>query len=707
MKKILLSVGALAACLCARADRFGYEELSRGLFAARSVQGVKSMADGEHYTAVRDGKLLRYAYATGEVTDTLYAGPRRIGGYTLSDDESKMVITFDVRPIYRRSFTARYLLIDLADGSERELVPEVERKRDLTLSKDGSKAAFVSDNNLYVYDVATGSRLFATDDGRVNEIINGATDWVYEEEFAFTRAFEFSPEGDRVAFLRFDESRVREFSMMRFDGQLYNEPYKYKYPKAGEANSVVELYVCDLTTGGVSRVETGEETDQYIPRIGWTPSSQLYFFRENRLQNRFEVLLAGDDLSVRRIYDESSPTYVERVDSHTVTFLPDGDRFVVRNETAAGYMHLYLYSISKGLLNPITSGAWEVTELVEVADGRVYYLSTEGSPLRRNLYSVKLNGRDKRRLTTGEGTYSVSASRGMRYFISYFSNASTPNVVTLHEGSGKPVRVLEENAALRSRIAEMKLPLKEFFTFTTERGDELNGYMVKPEGFDPERKYPVLMTQYSGPGSQSVADKWSLGWEDVMVQRGYLVVCVDGRGTGFRGEAFKKCTYGDLGRKEVEDQISAARYLAALPYVDASRIGIYGWSYGGFMALGCILKGADVFAAAVAVAPVTSWRFYDSVYTEVYNGLPQSNPKGYDENSPIHFAGLLRGKLLIVHGTGDDNVHVQNTYEMTRALTRAGKQFDMMIYTDANHSMVPDGSGHVRSKMIDWVSENL
>ena len=468
---------------------------------------------------------------------------------------------------------------------------------------------------------------------------------------------------------------------------------------------MVELWVYDIETGGKTKVDVGEQTDQYIPRIGWTPSGELYFFRVNRLQNLFEVVLA----SGRVIYSEHSPRYVDRIDDGTVTFLADGDRFIVKNETESGYMHLYLYSIEKGLLRALTSGEWEVTQLVGVAGDKVYYVSTETSPLRRNLYSVKLNGKGKRRLTEQDGTYRIVPSSGMKYYMSYFSSSTAPLHVTLHSADGRLIRDMEDNSALRERLSSMQLhvPEKEFFTFATERGDTLYGYLKKPYGFDPEKRYPVLMTQYSGPGSQSVSDSWGIGWEDVLVQNGYIVACVDGRGTGYRGEEFKKCTYRNLGGKETEDQISAARYIGSLPFVDASRIGIYGWSFGGFMALNCILKGADVFKMAIAVAPVTSWRYYDTIYTEVYNGLPQDNAAGYDDNSPINFADRLQGKLLLIHGSADDNVHVQNSMEMASALIRAGKQFDMMIYPDDNHSMVPSGVHNIREKMVEYTLKNL
>ena len=688
---------------------FDYSALRDGTFEQKTVSGVRSLSDGERYTTMSDGRVLCFSYRTGEPAGVLFdasaAEPRiEFTDYVLSADERRLLLTTDVEPIYRHSFTAEYWIYDRQDGSLRRL-SQGGPQQQAQFSPDGSRVAFVRGGNLFVADPAAGSERQLTFDGRFNHIINGLPDWVYEEEFSFARAFAWSPDGRKIAYLRFDESRVKQYNMNRFAGGLYPENYTFKYPKAGEQNSVVELYCCDAADGSTVRMDTGEQTDQYIPRLFWTPTGQLGFYRLNRLQNHFEVLLCDSSGASRVVYDERNDRYVERVDGRTVTFLPDGDRFVVRSERD-GFMHLYLYSVSEGLLGRITSGEWEVTELLGIEGDRVYYLSTETSPLRRDLYTVRLDGRGKRRLTGGDGTYRIAPSRGFRYFISYFSNVRTPNRVTLHRSDGRLVRTLEDNAALRAKLDELQVPVKEFFRFATSEGVELNGYMVRPNGFDSSRRYPVLMTQYSGPGSQQAADRWTIGWEDVLVQQGYIVACVDGRGTGFRGEEFKKCTYGELGKYETVDQIEAARYLASLPYVDPDRIGIYGWSYGGFMALNCILKGNDVFRAAIAVAPVTSWRFYDTIYTAIYNGLPQDNPSGYDDNSPIHFADRLKGKLLIAHGTGDDNVHIQNTYEMITKLVEYDKPFELYVYPDRNHGMGPSRH-HLMERCIEFVQRNL
>ena len=698
-----LSTGSLSA-------RGEYDEIARLQAMNERVQGIRSMADGEHYTTLENNDIRRYAYATASEGVSLLPSPApnlAISDYAFSPDERMILIASGRTPIYRHSYTTQYHL--LADGRIRPVLQEAEAPRDASFSPDGRKIAYSDRNDLYVWYIATGKTQRITDDGAWNAVINGTTDWVYEEEFGTTRAYAFSPDGGQLAFLRFDESEVPLMEMMRFDGKLYNQAYSFKYPKAGERNSTVEVWVCDLATGSKERIDTGRETDQYIPRIGWTPDGRLYFFRLNRRQNTFEMVLCEPHGGQRVIYEERAQQYVERVDDGTVTFV-DKDRFLVRQESHTGYMHLYLYSIRRGFLAQVTKGAWEVTAVVGTDGKRVWYLSTETSPLRRNLYSVRLDGTQKRRLTTGEGFYTIAPSAGMKYYISTFSNAATPNRVEICDGEGNPVRLLADSKALRDELAAANRPQKEFFTFATERGDTLNAYIVKPRGFDPSHRYPVLLTQYSGPGSQSVRDRWSLDWEDALADKGYIVVCADGRGTGFRGEKFKKQTYGRLGALEVEDQLSLARYMAAQPYTDPARIGIYGWSYGGFMALSCAFKGHGLFKMAIAVAPVTSWRYYDSIYTEIYNNLPQYNAAGYDDNSPINFARMLddtKTRLLLIHGTADDNVHFQNTVEMARALNRAGKQYDMMVYPDQNHSMMPDDTRNVRQKMIDYTLEHL
>ena len=703
MMKIFSKYIVVAAILLTSTSLFAqktYEELSAVTRLNRGVYGLLSMNDGEHYTVSKGGAVIRHAYADESQCDTLYSG--RFASYTFSPDEDMVILGNNYREVYRHSAYADYSIVRLEDKAS---VAELKNVRDLSLSPDSKWVAYAQDNNLFVGELGKPAKAITTD-GEWNKIINGTADWVYEEEYGFTKAYAFSPDSKQIAYLRFDESEVPMFEMMRFDGKLYNKPYTFKYPKAGDANSKVELWLYDIASGTKSKVDVGSESDQYVPFIEWTPAGELYFFRINRKQNHLEVVLCRKDGTQKVIYDEQSPTYVERPSLDIVRFI-DEDRFLVQNETATGWNHLYLYSVKDGLVRPITSGEWQVTSVVEVTDKQIYYISTETSPIRRNLYSIDYKGKKKTRLTELDGTYSISPSKGMKYYISTFSSASQGRLVELRNGKGELIRTLVDNTELNEKLKG--LPKKEFFTFTTERGDNLNAYIIKPVDFDPAKKYPVLLTQYSGPGSQSVSDSFGMGWESVMVGNGYIVACVDGRGTGYMGEKFKKCTYGNLGALEVEDQISFARHLASQSWVDGDRIGIYGWSFGGFMALGCSLKGEGLFKMAIAVAPVTSWRYYDTIYTEIYNDLPQDNPKGYDDNSPINFADKLhdRTSLLIMHGTADDNVHVQNAMEMCHALNRAGKQYDMMIYPDQNHSMYPNYAYNIRIKMIQYTLRNL
>ena len=715
MLKKLLLLTLLGTAFAAQAEAAApstYRDIARLRAMNQRTQGIRPAADGKSYTTLRGNAIERHSYTKDAPGELLFEWKndkenRDIADYQFSPDGKLLLLSIGSEPIYRHSYTTDYYLKD-ADGL-RPILTDLPGTRDASFSPDGRTIAFSSGNNLYLYDIVGDSVRPITTDGVWNRIINGTTDWVYEEECAFTKAYAFSPDGQKIAYLRFDESRVPVFEMMRYDGKLYNEAYSFKYPKAGDANSVVDLYVYDLKTGETERVDVSPDRGQYILQPEWTPDGRLCFQRMNRRQNHFEAVLCNPDGTQQGIYDERSPKYVDHLNK-TFYFLEDGRCFIVREETSTGYMHLYLYGIGQGVLHPITQGEWEVTDFVGLRGDKVYYISTESSPLKRDLYRVGLDGKHKERLTPGDGYYSIYPSADLSYYICEGGDSSAPGRTDVFNAAGKRVRTLYDNAPLKEALVEAGLPVREFFTFTTERGDELNGYMLKPLDFDPAKRYPVLLTQYSGPGSQQVAEGWGPDWEDALVTHGYIVVCVDPRGTGYRGEEFKKLTYGNLGRLEVEDQISTARYMARQSYVDPARIGIYGWSYGGFMALGCAFRGEGLFKMAIAVAPVTSWRYYDSIYTENFNGLPDDYPKGYDDNSPVNLAHLFRDdstRLLIVHGTADDNVHFQNTMEMARALNKLGKQYDMMVYPDQNHSMMPDDMIHVREKMLRYTLENL
>ena len=691
---------AIAATLSAEAK---YTDILKIARANSGIAALRTMNDGAYYTTLEGKAVVSTAYANKGERTTLFTAPYAVTDYTLSSGESMVLFpeAKSTTPIYRHSYTANYTLQSAAST-----LATFEAVRDINFSPDDKYLAYCKDNNLYLYNIAQATTTAVTDDGKWNNIINGTSDWVYEEEYGFTCAYTFIGGSNQIAYLRFDESRVPTFEMMRFDGKLYNHAYSFKYPKAGDVNSIVELWIYDIATATKHKVDTGDNSDQYIFNLKTTPSGELYFYRVNRLQNKFEVILLGKDNSQKVIYTESSPRYVERPSESTITFI-DGDRFIVREETTTGWMHLYLHSVKRGRINAITAGRWEVCSLAGVDSKRVYYTSTERSPLCRDLYSVGLNGKGKRLLTAEAGFNTIAPSAGMKYYIRTHSSAVSANVITVNNSNGEVIDTLADRRAAVS--AAGKLSRKEFRKFVTERGDTLNYYIQLPEDYSPEKVYPVLLTQYSGPGSQSVRDRWGVDWEDALTKRGYIVACCDGRGTGFRGEQFKKCTYADLGRREYEDQISFARYLATLPYVDRDRIGIYGWSYGGFMALNCALHGDGLFKVAIAVAPVTSWRYYDTIYTEIYNGLPQDNPTGYDDNSPLNHAEKLspRTRLLIIHGTADDNVHFQNAMEMCHRLNAAGKQYDMMVYPDQNHSMRPSCTTLVRQKMVDYIAEQL
>lgn len=716
MKRALMLLIAATTIAVAQQKQIDYEAINRGSFYARGVSGLRGMNDGEHYTTIGNGTIVRWRYWDGQVADTIFKTSDynpliRFSNYQFSDDESKILFATEREGIYRHSSKANFYIFDRTEKSLKP-VSQKGKQQEATLSPDGRKVAFVRDNNLFMVDLASGTEKQITGDGRKNEVINGIPDWVYEEEYGFSRAFEWSPSSDAIAFYRFDESRVKEYSMNTFNGNLYPVNFDFKYPKAGEKNSIVQIKVYRLEGGKTVNVDLGTELDQYIPRIQWTGiKDELAVHRLNRLQNRYSLLFVNANTGASTvIYNESSPRYIERIDDSKITFLPDGKRFIVQNEND-GWMHLYLYDHKGKMLHQITKGEWEVTSIdgVDFKNGKLYYTSTETSPLRRDLFVVdftKPNSfRSRKCLTNRDGTYSTAMSKGQKYYINTFSNSTTPTRVTLHTSNGSMIRVLEDNARLSESLREWDMPVKEFVKIPVN-GVVLNGYILKPKNFDPAKKYPLFMTQYSGPGSQNVADRWGMGWEAALLKEGYLVACVDGRGTGFRGEDFRKCTYRELGKYETEDQIAAAKWFAEQSYIDGKRIGIYGWSFGGFMALNCILKGADIFAVAVSVAPVTNWRYYDTIYTEVYNGLPQDNPQGYDNNSPINFADKLRGKLLLAHGSADDNVHIQNSYEMIEAFVQAGKDFEWVIYPDKDHGM-GSSHNHLIRKAIDFVKRNL
>jgi len=692
------------------------------IFRPEMVLGISSMNDGIHYSTLKsDDKGLRiekYNYAGDEKkADILDAGKVKIegkdldfGDYHFSADEKMLLVPTESEPIYRYSSKSAFVVIDL-EKNKAEYLGEGKQQY-AEFSPDGKKVGFVKDNNLFIKDLVSGKITEVTHDGLQNSVINGATDWVYEEEFALSQAFFWSPDGSRLAFLRFDESAVREFMMSTY-GSLYPGEYRFKYPKAGEDNSLVNVHVYELTGGKTVKMLTGDDKNQYIPRVKWTADgASLSIVRMNRLQNKLELLLANPaDGSVKTLLEEKSETYIDVNDN--LTFLNDNKHFIWSSELG-GFNHLYLYDMAGKRKNAITSGEMDITDFYgyDEMKGNVYFSAAYPKPSDRTVFACKLNGKGQKVLfeTTG-GHQQPEFSNNFSYAIVRQSKANEPSSYTLYSGEGKMLRVIESNSRLKSKLNEYSFSQKEFFTFTTSSGVSLNGWMIKPSSFDASKKYPVFMTVYGGPGHNTVENAWEGSnylWHQMLAQKGYIVVSVDNRGTGNRGEKFKKVTYKQLGKLETEDQIEVARYLAGQSYVDPSRIGIQGWSYGGYMSSLCITKGADFFKMAIAVAPVTNWRYYDSIYTERFMQTPQDNASGYDDNSPINHVSRLKGKYLLIHGTGDDNVHFQNSVEMVNSLVKANKQFDVFFYPDKNHGIYGGNARlHLYTLMTDYILKNL
>ena len=717
LKRILplLLLAGLTASLTAQDKSVTLEEIWNGSFTPKRLQLLRSMNDGLHYTVLelnsvdKISSIDKYDYATDTKIETVLSSEMAnvpfFTSYSFSDDESKVLIGTDIDQIYRRSRKGVYHLVLLEQ--QKLMTIANEKIQEPTLSPDGTKVAYAWENNLFIKDLETAETQQITSDGEINAIINGITDWVYEEEFAFVRAFEWNSDGSRIAYLRFDEQAVPEFSMDMYGTGLYPTQHVFKYPKAGEVNADVALKIYNLKSGETADIDLGEA--YYIPRIKWMNDPDILTVQVlNRHQNHLRFLgVNADSNSAYTIMEERDPAYVDITDD--LTFLAD-DRFIWTSE-ASGNNHIYLYSKDGTSKQQITEGPWEVTRYYGYDDEnkRIYYQSSERSSIQRDVYSIGLNGKRKKQLTERAGFNSASFSTDFIYFINTHSSAATPPVYELRDAnSGDVVRTIEDNNALKDKLSDYTLSPKEFSTLEIN-GNTLNMYMIKPADFDPSKKYPLFMFQYSGPGSQQVADRW-MGtndyWHQLLASRGYVIACVDGRGTGLKGRDFKKVTQLELGKYEVEDQIEAGKVLSDLPFIDESRTGIWGWSYGGFMSTNCLLKGSDVFEMAIAVAPVTSWRFYDTIYTERYMQTPQENPTGYDDNSPLNYPELLKGDYLLVHGSGDDNVHVQNTTRMVEALIQANKPFEWAIYPDKAHSIRGGNSRlHLFTKMTRFVEK--
>jgi dipeptidyl-peptidase 4 len=684
-------------------------------FRVKDVPGFNAMKDGLHYTQIDKDNghtVIRvYDLQTGKQERKLFESTGNglnVDEYILSKDEQKLLLLTESENIYRRSVLHRVFVYDIASATLKLL--DYDKVLHATFSPDGSKVAFVKGNNLYYKDLSTEVVTRVTADGEKNSIVNGNCDWVYEEEFGFTRAFDWSADGKYIAYYRFDESMVPEYTIAKYNG-LYPEQYKYKYPKAGERNSVVQVKIYDVQNKTTANVDLGKETDQYIPRIKWVgDASKLCVYRMNRLQNKLELLLANAATgATRAIYTEKNKWYININDE--ITFLPDGHSLILSSERD-GHSHLYKWDWHDEQLTCLTKGDYDVDALVGVDVPRklVYYTSAETSPVERELYAVDIDGKAKKCLTPEKGMHGITPCAGFNFFIDRLSSIDHVPVYSLRDADGKVIRTLEDNKALAAKMAEYSLG--DIHLMKIKGVDaKLNAWIITPPGFDSTKKYPVLMYQYSGPASQQVLDMFPVGnyfWHQMLAEKGYIIFCVDGSGTGMRGEEFRKKTYLQLGKYESDDQIAVARNLAKLPYVDKDRIGIWGWSYGGFMSSTCLLKGNDVFKAAIAVAPVTNWRYYDNIYTERYMRTPQENPKGYDENAPEKMAAGLRGKFLLIHGTADDNVHFQNSVMLTNALINADKEFESEYYPDKTHG-ISGGATRLQlyTRMTDFILKDL
>ena len=719
--KKLLTLFLLTCFSVIAQQKITVEEIYTGAFRAKGMDELQSMRNTNQYTVLNSDRATKsqqidlYDFATltkvATVLDTknhsqLSGG---IDSYTFSKDEKQILIANNSAPIFRHSFTADYYLYNI---STKELTKVLEQVQEPTFSPDGTKIGFAKSNNLFIYDIASKNTTQVTTDGKKNSIINGITDWVYEEEFAFVRAFDWSADSKKLAYIRFDETEVPQFSMDLYKKALYPTAETFKYPKAGEKNALVSLHVYDVNGKSSKAINLGSYNDFYIARMKWTNDANVLSAQVlNRHQDNLDLIFVDGTSGVAKVVlNEKDKAYVDVTDN--LTFLKDNS-FIWTSEKD-GYNHIYVYDKTGKLKNQVTKGNWEVTNYYgfDEKSKTVFYQSVENGSTVRDVYKICLDGKKKVKLSQQVGTNAATFSPDFTYFINTYSSSTVPMTYTLNNSKdGKQVQSIVDNTALLDKLKKYDLPTKEFFELTTEKGHKLNAWMIKPKNFDATKKYPVFMYQYSGPGSQEVANNWldtNDMWFMMLSQEGYITVCVDGRGTGFKGAEFKKCTQKELGKFEVEDQIDAAKVIGNYSYVDKSRIGIFGWSYGGFMSSNCLFKGNDVFKMAIAVAPVTNWRFYDSIYTERYMQTPQENASGYDDNSPINHVSKLKGNFLLIHGTADDNVHVQNSMQMIEALIQANKQFDWAIYPDKNHGIF-GGKTRIQlfNKMTNFIKEKL
>jgi dipeptidyl-peptidase-4 len=683
-------------------------------FYPKKFRALKSMNNGDFYTKIKRSdegqEIIKYQFKNGKEVTTLFKSSdfnvKNINNYSFSDDDKFMLISTETESIYRYSKRAIYYVFNIHNNKLKQI--SENKIRYATFSPDGSKVAYVFGNNLFIKNLENGQETQVTSDGKKNHIINGASDWVYEEEFKLVKGFSWSADGKKIAYYKFDESHVKEFSMDKFNGGLYPTQEVFKYPKAGEDNSTVNIYLYNIKEDTKILIYTKNDYE-YFPRIKWTSDANiLSIIGLNRYQNKLDfILVDAKDGTNKILFSEEDKYYININDN--LSFLPSN--YFIWTSEKNGYNHIYLKGLD-GSEEQLTKGSWEVTSFdgLDSDNMQIFYRSTEEGSINRTLYMLDLETGEREKLSNRVGTNSVKFSKGLKYYINSYSNANTSPIYSLHNSDGTIIKVIENNEVFNTKMKDYNLSEKEFITIYTDNAD-LNAWVIKPPNFDKTKKYPLFMFVYGGPGSQQVLNNYggnNFFWYQMLAQKGYIVACVDNRGTGGKGSEFKKMTYKELGKYETIDQIDAAKYFGSLDYIDSKRIGIQGWSYGGQLSSLAITKGADFFKLAIAVAPVTNWRYYDNIYTERYMRTPKENPNGYDDNSPIYHVDKLKGKYLLVHGSADDNVHVQNTYEMTSALVKSNKQFDLFIYPDKNHGIYGGNTRlHLYKKMTDFIKSNL
>jgi len=692
-------------------------------FTEASVDGFKSMNDGEHFTKIteNEGKTVisKYSFSdsNGKGEEIIQLSSLKLNGkavtiddYEFNKDETKLLLSTNIKPIYRRSYTTIYYLYDLRSKTLQSLADEHQPQTLAEYSPDGTKASYIHKNNLYIKDLVSNKTQQITFDGEKNKIINGTTDWVYEEEFAITKGYNWSPDSKNIAFLRFDESSVKEFSMTYYK-DLYPTQHTFKYPKAGEDNSKVTAHIYSLTNQKTNQLQLGEY--EYIPRLKWSSSeNKLVLQTLNRHQNNLKyhlIDLSENTFSSTVFFEETSSTYVEIDDN--LLILKDG-KTIVRTSESDGYNHIYKLTF-KGISTQITKGSWDVVEFLGINEekGTIYFTSVENGTINKSIYTINLNGKSKELISSSTGTNDAEFSNGMNYFIKTYSDANTPNIISLCNNKGKELSVLENNNKLVTKLLTYSLSNKKFIQIKTNDKTKLNAWIIYPPKFDSTKTYPVFMTVYGGPGHNTVLNSFDGAdymYHQLLAKKGYIIISVDPRGTMYRGSDFKKATYLQLGKLETEDIIASALEIGKWKYVDPQRIGIQGWSYGGFMTSLAMTKGAGIFKTGIAVAPVTNWKYYDNIYTERFMRTPTENKEGYENNSPINFVNQLKGKYLLIHGSGDDNVHYQNSMEMINSLVKENKQFDMFIYPNKNHSIYGGNTrNHLFNLMLNFTLENL